>query len=485
MVLNNKSSTLEILSTTSAAQQQKLPQKRRLDPTIFKADIEKPQLQFKIKCDNFATIPFKPLLTTKPNAKVPLAESLQLAYPEKGAMPVYKNPYESEIVGAKFPKRLLKITKAIDPMPLDTTEPIWIDDRKGLKTMLKELKHEDAIAVDLEHHDLRSYIGLVCLMQISTRSHDFLIDTLKLRTELQVLNEVFTDPKIVKVFHGSRMDVIWLQRDLGLYLVCMFDTYYAARDLQLQGRSLAFLLDTYCGFLASKEYQMADWRIRPLTKEMAAYARCDTHFLLNIFDKLRNKLVAENKLESVLASSREECLRYYSSPTYDDENGTGAGGWLALREKFNILKTEDQPLLRMLTKWRDQVAREEDEGIRYVLSNRSILNIIRARPVTTAGVYRAVGSSVNELVQRRVEEIIKIVRESDAVQEPENEVTMTDAGEADEEEVAVDHNEPEREEYEARRFALAKQLFEENGSTSTSESKIKQSRKSRFWGNVL
>ena len=36
-------------------------------------------------------------------------------------------------------------------------------------------------------------------MQISTRDEDFIIDTLKLRDELHVLNEVFTDPKILKV----------------------------------------------------------------------------------------------------------------------------------------------------------------------------------------------------------------------------------------------------------------------------------------------
>jgi exosome complex exonuclease RRP6 len=36
-------------------------------------------------------------------------------------------------------------------------------------------------------------------MQISTRSRDYLIDTLDLRGELQCLNEVFTDPSIVKV----------------------------------------------------------------------------------------------------------------------------------------------------------------------------------------------------------------------------------------------------------------------------------------------
>lgn len=68
-------------------------------------------------------------------------------------------------------------------------------------------------------------------MQISTRSEDFLIDTLELRGVMQILNETFTDPAIVKVLHGADSDVLWLQRDFGLYVVNMFDTGQASRVL--------------------------------------------------------------------------------------------------------------------------------------------------------------------------------------------------------------------------------------------------------------
>jgi exosome complex exonuclease RRP6 len=145
--------------------------------------------------------------------------------------------------------------------------------------MLKELKTSKEIAVDLEHHDARSYVGLVSLMQISTRGKDWIVDTLKpWREDLQVLNEVFADPGIVKVgkyftfivvqllidkvFHGAYMDIVWLQRDLGLYVVGLFDTYHAASALGYARHSLAFLLQKFVGFSADKQYQRADWRIR-------------------------------------------------------------------------------------------------------------------------------------------------------------------------------------------------------------------------------
>jgi len=98
-------------------------------------------------------------------------------------------------------------------------------------------------------------------MQLSTRTHDFIIDTLKLREHLgPALLPYFDDPTKVKVLHGADYDVEWLQKDFGLYLVNMFDTGQAARILQKQGFGLAYLLQNYCGVIADKKYQLADWR---------------------------------------------------------------------------------------------------------------------------------------------------------------------------------------------------------------------------------
>ncbi len=68
-------------------------------------------------------------------------------------------------------------------------------------------------------------------MQVSTRTEDFIIDTLELRSKMHLLNESFTNPKIIKVLHGSDSDIVWLQRDFGIYVVNMFDTGQASRVL--------------------------------------------------------------------------------------------------------------------------------------------------------------------------------------------------------------------------------------------------------------
>lgn len=175
----------------------------------------------------------------------------------------YRHPYKTEIEQYKFPISVYQQSEPIPFQPFESTTAILVDTPELLAEMLEELKKAKEIAIDLEHHDMRTYVGIVSLMQISTRNQDWIVDTLKpWRRKLECLNEVFTDPSILKVFHGSGMDMIWLQRDFGLYVVGLFDTEPAARALRYPRAALAFLLEKHVKFQAQKQHQLADWRIR-------------------------------------------------------------------------------------------------------------------------------------------------------------------------------------------------------------------------------
>ena len=112
----------------------------------------------------------------------------------------YKHPYETEILQLKYPDTVYQQAEPIPYQPVDTTTATFVDTEDGVLEMLNELKKASEIAIDLEHHDARTYSGLTSLMQISTREKDWIVDTLKpWRHKLRVLNEVFADPKIIKV----------------------------------------------------------------------------------------------------------------------------------------------------------------------------------------------------------------------------------------------------------------------------------------------
>ena len=64
---------------------------------------------------------------------------------------------------------------------------------------------------------------------------------------------------------------------------------------------------------------------RPLPAEMERYAREDTHYLLYIYDRMRNELIRRKKgsvdpLLTTLERSRDVCLRTYQKPLSRDQD---------------------------------------------------------------------------------------------------------------------------------------------------------------------
>ncbi|PIA15551.1 hypothetical protein COEREDRAFT_81885 [Coemansia reversa NRRL 1564] len=398
---------------------------------VHAANVARPQLGFADGVDNSPDTAFAWKIRTKPHARVALDHGLpgrevadtalgrhlegqgisRPGSPHSGGVAELPHPYEYEITNLQpaeqlFEARATQTAEAWDNTPFD-----FVDTAAGLQAMLEHLQTAYEIAVDLEHHDYRSYQGFTCLVQISTRQRDYVVDALALRSELWRLNDVTADPQRVKVLHGAESDVVWLQRDFGVYLVGLFDTYHATKVLNMSHHSLAHLLRTYCRVDVDKKYQLADWRLRPLPTEMMAYARGDTHYLLNIFDCLRSELLERGKklvgcnvgaldsphfgelcgmdvvrtaiqpMEEVLRRSSQTSLRRYVKEPYDADTGMGIGGWSRLLRKWrHPFSPRNLAVFRALHRWRDMCAREEDESPRYVLPNHMLFAIAANAP---------------------------------------------------------------------------------------------------------
>ncbi|KAF9199678.1 exosome nuclease subunit [Haplosporangium sp. Z 27] len=361
---------------------------------IHAQNIARPQLRFPDPVDN-SSAPFIRKIKYKPNAKVDLNYTMERTSNEglESDQMVQPHPYEYEIKHLEYPQRMFEQSPEQLYLPFDTTSAIWVETEEELIDMCRTLEMQQEIAIDLEHHNYRSYQGFVCLMQISTRDQDYIVDTLELRGSLHLLNKSFTDPNIVKVLHGAESDIIWLQRDFGVYIVNLFDTYHASKLLEFGSHSLAHLLKLYADFDADKRYQLADWRIRPLPKEMLSYARSDTHFLLYIYDRMRNALLdksnptTHNLMHATLLRSSETSLKVHEKEFYDAESGEGPGGWRNMYAKWNrALNNMQFAVFKALHAWRDQTARDEDESIRYVLPNHMLFTLAEKMPEEAANV---------------------------------------------------------------------------------------------------
>jgi exosome complex exonuclease RRP6 len=343
-------------------------------------NIPRPQDNFINKIDN-SYRPFEPIIKEKPNASIPL--NLNVEYDEHGNE-YYAHPYEYEILQFQVDSSLLVYREPIMPPDLDSTPIIKVETIQELEAMCQHIEEQTEFAVDVEHHSYRSYQGLTCLVQISTRTQDFVIDAIKLRDELHRLNRSFTNPNIVKVFHGADCDILWLQRDFGVYVVNLFDTSRAAKLLKFAHLSLAFLMKHYCNVDPDKSYQLADWRERPLPLPMLQYARSDTHYLLYIYDRLRNDLLMKDPhdpsvgvelLRTVYRVGKEICLKRYEKPPFSEKSHLSI-----LRKSRSTFNVKQMYAFKEMYAWRDAISRQLDESVGYVLPNNLMLRIAAYLP---------------------------------------------------------------------------------------------------------
>lgn len=123
---------------------------------------------------------------------------------------------------------------------------------------------------------------------------------------------------------------------------------------------------------------------------MFNYARSDTHFLLYIYDNMRNELIQKSDpsqpegdlIELVMKDSKEESLQRYERPRYDVQSGSGAMGWSNMLYRTPALFNREQfAVFRAAHQWRDALARQEDESVHAIMPKHVLFNIAREMPL--------------------------------------------------------------------------------------------------------
>jgi ribonuclease D len=210
-----------------------------------------------------------------------------------------------------------------NPPPFEHRRTSFIvDTKEKMNELLQELKSDQIteLAFDLEAHNQSKYKQVTCLLQLSTNlGHDYVIDVLSpnvwnLVSELQ---PIFSNPKVVKIGHGiSSIDVPSLHRDFGIFVVNVFDTMDAASQLGLNHHLGLTKLCKYYQLTSEEEleryaklkdnYQVCDWRVRPLTDEMVEYSVLDVRFLCQLRRLLLRDLIAsDNSVPATVGGKME------------------------------------------------------------------------------------------------------------------------------------------------------------------------------------
>lgn len=250
----------------------------------------------------------------------------------------------------------------------------YIDHPRQLIAMVDSLRREPLLAFDTESNSLHAYAERVCLIQISSRTADYIVDPLVL-TDLTLIGDLLADPRIETVFHASEYDLMCLKRDYQFEITNLFDTMMAARICGIRQIGLQNLVQTYLGIELDKSHQRDNWAKRPLPAACLRYAQLDTHYLPDLHDMLLAELQARGHVEEARETFDDLCrmTHAHEGRTFDPD-----GYWrIGVPARLN---PRQMAILRELYLVREELAAHTNYPPMNIAQNRSLVELAQRTP---------------------------------------------------------------------------------------------------------
>lgn len=233
----------------------------------------------------------------------------------------------------------------------------------ALAALSSELADFDPIAIDTEADSLHCYFEKLCLIQITFGEQDVLVDPLA-GLDMTPLFQVLASRLLI--LHGADYDLRLMRRTGFSEPRSVFDTMIAARLTGHLEFSLAALVKQYFGIELVKGSQKANWARRPLSPQMEAYARNDTHFLITLAGILEKSLRELGRWEWF----EQSCNKAVATARIDKERDVESA-WRITGS--SDLQGRAAALLRSLWMWRDAEARSADRPAFHILQNERLI----------------------------------------------------------------------------------------------------------------
>lgn len=176
-----------------------------------------------------------------------------------------------------------------------------VKDQSRLEEVVKELKKERLLSIDLEGTSLDPYTNELLLVQIATKDIAYVFDVRQL--DLKPLAEVISNEKILKLAQNAKFDYGMLKAIVGIEVVSIFDTMLAERILTTgvsRENSLKAISRKYLGVELVKETRktFVNNRARSFSRKQLEYAAADVLVLFPIYE-LQKKALKKEDLDGI------------------------------------------------------------------------------------------------------------------------------------------------------------------------------------------
>jgi ribonuclease D len=280
-----------------------------------------------------------------------------------------------------------------------------ITDTGALAAFCDKAAEAEYVTVDTEFIRDKTYWSKLCLIQLAGPDEAVAVDVLAPGIDLTPVDDLLSNPDVLKVFHAGRQDVeIFFHRN-GVIPAPIFDSQVAAMVCGF-GDQVGYetLISKLVGVRPDKSSRFTDWAQRPLSQKQLDYALADVIHLRPAYEKLSKRLQASER-----TSWLDEEMRILINPaTYEMDP---ANSWK--RIKSRNAKPRTLAIIRELAACREIQAQKRDVPRNRVLRDEAILEIAAQAPKDVESLSRlrgfpkgmangATGALVLEAVQRAV-----------------------------------------------------------------------------------
>jgi ribonuclease D len=233
-------------------------------------------------------------------------------------------------------------------------------------------REHGVVALDTEFMRERTYWPRLCLVQLAVADEAWLLDPIE-GGDVRWLEEMMTDPGIVKILHAGQQDLEILYRAFGRTAAPVFDTQVAATLAGFPTQvGYARLIEELFGERVDKSDTFTDWARRPLAATQVEYALNDVRHLPGAYRVLVERLQREGRL----AWLEEDFERLASPEAFEIVPETQ---FLRVK-RASSLNRRQLGVLREIAAWREREAQRRDLPKRWVVSDESLIEVARRMP---------------------------------------------------------------------------------------------------------
>ncbi len=297
----------------------------------------------------------------------------------------------------------------------------FIDTPEALARFVDTLGQPPKLALDTEFARDRTYFPRLCLVQIATTEYIGLIDALAI-DDLSQLTKLWANPATTIVLHAAAQDLEVLLHRTGVLPAQLFDTQIAAalagHDAQT---GYATLVKAELGLTLAKSHTRTDWQKRPLAPGALDYAADDVRYLLALYTHLSDAIRATGREQWLV----EDCERQNDAERYRPQPDQA----LRFVRGLDGLNPETVAVAARLAAWRERTAMSSDRPRRWILADKTLVEIAERQPADMAAL-EAVDSLSKRTRERHAKALIHAIHGHDqpeAIHTPEPAPRLTAA----------------------------------------------------------